>query len=617
MDDFEGQPAPQSDPTAGAPPPERATPEQWTQPPVFEPASADAALPLTAQVRTPSRPPRLRLLTAVVATIAVLVTAIGVLAFTASSAGSSPTLAYTPATSAEYMEFRLDLPGDQRDQLARFLAHFPGFADTTILERKLSDAFDRLTGDATKGRYSYSGDFAPWAAGPVAFVVLSMPSPSTASTPSAVLASEHIAVLVAVKDAAKAQVELDKLKNDVVAGGWTASSSDVQGTTVWTLADATSDTPLSYALAPDMLMVTLRRDDIGALLDVKAGRTSGLGSSTAYRNAADGAPADRLASMYVDTKAALSNGLAVGPLASLLPSGTLENLPDAAFGTFRAESDKLILDVRYPGAGTAKVRSSAIVDHVPGTAIAYAEVHDVGKGIAAVVTELKALPQVQDQLGSLSQVEGVLGGDVESFVSWIGDVGVVVESPRAVGQVPPVGIVATVTDEAAAKAKLAQLRNLIALGGASAGLSVTDAEHNGVTITTISGSPGGSIGGPATGMSLSGSVSFAVAGGRFILGVGPDFVPEVLDLQASDSLARAPGFSDALKAAGGPDSAGLLYLDVRSIRAAVEAAIPPAQRDAYDTNTRPYLAPIDRVVGLIGANGSTLFTRIVVTVSTP
>lgn len=616
MGELEGQPGAQLPPEAGAPTPEGPRPDAWPQPPVFEPAFTGAALPVVEPVRAHSRPPRLRLLTAVVATIAVLVTAIGVLAFTASSAAASPTLAYAPATSAEYVEFRLDLPGDQRDQLARFLAHFPGFADTTILESKLSDAFDRLATDATNGRYSYSGDFAPWAAGPAAFVVLSMPA-TPAASPTELLDSEHVAVLVAVKDAAKAQVELDKLKEDAVAAGAAASSTAIQGTTVWTLGGGTSSSMhLSYALGSDMLMVTLRPDDIGVLLDTKAGRTPSLGSSAAYRDASAGAPADRLSSFYVNTKAVLAavrSDITSGPLASLLPAGAFENLPEAAFGTLRAESDRLILDLRNPvGAASAAtaVRSSALIEHVPGSALAYVEAHDAGKGLATLITQLKGVPQLQDQLGSLSQVEGMLGGNVESFVSWIGDAGVVVDAPKNAEAMPGVGLVATVTDEAVAKAKLAQLHNLIALGGASSGLTVSDADHNGVTVTTIK-LPVGEA------MSSVSSVSYAVAGGRFILGVGPDFVPQALDLQAPDSLARAAGFSDTLAAAGGPDSSGFVYLDVRSIREAVEAAIPSGKRADYDMNTRPYLAPFDRVVALNGTSGSTQFARMIVTVSTP
>jgi hypothetical protein len=614
MGELEGQPGAQLPPEAGAPTPEGPRPDAWPQPPVFEPAFTGAALPVVEPVRAHARPPRLRLLTAIVATIAVLVTAIGVLAFTASSAAASPTLAYAPATSAEYVEFRLDLPGDQRDQLARFLAHFPGFADTTILESKLSDAFDRLATDATNGRYSYSGDFAPWAAGPAAFVVLSMPATTTTS-PQELLASEHVAVLVAVKDAAKAQVELDKLKDDAAAAGATASSAAIQGTTVWTLGGGTSSSMhLSYALAPDMLMVTLRADDIGALLDVKAGRTASLGSSAAYQDASAGAPADRLSSFYVNTKAvmaAVQYDITSGPLASLLPSGALDKLPEAVFGTIRAESDKLLVDVRYAG-GTAPaaVHASSLAEHVPGSALAYVEAHDAGKGIATLITELKGVPQLHDQLGSLSQVEGLLGANVESFVSWIGDAGVVVDAPQNANAMPGIGLVATVTDEAVAKAKLAQLRNLIALGGGSSGLTVNDADHNGVTVTTIK-LPVGEA------MSFVSSVSYAVAGGMFILGVGPDFVPQALDLQAPDSLARAAGFSDTLAAAGGPDSSGFVYLDVRSIREAVEAAIPSGKRADYDMNTRPYLAPFDRVLALNGTSGSTQFARMIVTVSTP
>ena len=45
-----------------------------------------------------------------------------------------------PATAVAYGELRLDLPGDQHDQLAAFMAHFPGFDDPASFDTKLDAA---------------------------------------------------------------------------------------------------------------------------------------------------------------------------------------------------------------------------------------------------------------------------------------------------------------------------------------------------------------------------------------------------------------------------------------------------------------------------------------------
>ena len=71
------------------------------------------------------------------------VTAIATLSLT----GSSPTstvAGYVPADSVAYGELRLDLPGDQRQEVGEFLSKFPGFADQAALETKLDEVLDRL-----------------------------------------------------------------------------------------------------------------------------------------------------------------------------------------------------------------------------------------------------------------------------------------------------------------------------------------------------------------------------------------------------------------------------------------------------------------------------------------
>ena len=83
------------------------------------------------------------------------VTAIATLSLT----GSSPTstvAGYVPADSLAYGELRLDLPGDQRQEVGEFLSKFPGFADQAALETKLDEVLDRLLSESTDGKQTYS-----------------------------------------------------------------------------------------------------------------------------------------------------------------------------------------------------------------------------------------------------------------------------------------------------------------------------------------------------------------------------------------------------------------------------------------------------------------------------
>ena len=75
--------------------------------------------------------------------IVVGVTGLATLVLT-SSQTTSAVLGYVPTDSVAYGEVRLDLPGDQRQEVGEFLSKFPGFADQAALETKLDEVLDRL-----------------------------------------------------------------------------------------------------------------------------------------------------------------------------------------------------------------------------------------------------------------------------------------------------------------------------------------------------------------------------------------------------------------------------------------------------------------------------------------
>src|SRR5688572_8543364 len=70
---------------------------------------------------------RWRWLAAGVATLLVVAMIGGVFLLLRPQAGTPSLVAmYAPADVAGYIEARLDMPGDQRDNLATFMGHFPG-----------------------------------------------------------------------------------------------------------------------------------------------------------------------------------------------------------------------------------------------------------------------------------------------------------------------------------------------------------------------------------------------------------------------------------------------------------------------------------------------------------
>ena len=111
------------------------------------PVAADAAPPPVPTAAAPRRSRRARwAVAALVVALVVGASAAVTLALTGSSPNAS-ILGYVPGDSLAYAEVRLDLPGDQRQQVAAFLSKFPGFADQAALDTKIGETLDQLVGE--------------------------------------------------------------------------------------------------------------------------------------------------------------------------------------------------------------------------------------------------------------------------------------------------------------------------------------------------------------------------------------------------------------------------------------------------------------------------------------
>ena len=151
------------------------------------------------------------------------VTAIATLSLT----GSSPTstvAGYVPADSLAYGELRLDLPGDQRQEVGEFLSKFPGFADQAALETKLDEVLDRLLSESTEGKQTYSRDIKPWFDGELAFSM--GPLPEGAGAANAATDTPRAVVLLSIKDEALARTWFT---NALTEMGVTDHARDLRG----------------------------------------------------------------------------------------------------------------------------------------------------------------------------------------------------------------------------------------------------------------------------------------------------------------------------------------------------------------------------------------------------
>ena len=509
---------------------------------------------------------------------------------------------YLPASTVAYADVRLDMPGDQRDQLAQLLGRFPGFADQAAFESKLDETFDRLLSQVGDGGYTYTGDVKPWFSGQVALAITSVPDFSGG------LSSVPALGLIGVKDATKARTSIEGILDKARARDAQVTEEAFEGATLWTIEDPNARSPLLgravLALTADMIIVGQDPAAVRASVTLRAKGGDTLAGSAAFQAALKPLAEARLGTFYVDgaaLKATLSAAI-VGAGTGMPGLDTaLAAFPERIVGALRVEDGRVLAEVRstLPESAEPPVgHASDLAVRVPARSLVYVEAHDVGQAIEGLVTQLKSMPGVAEVVDQLKPVEGILGTSLESFLDWVGDVAIVV---GVEGDQPRGALVAQVRDTAVAGQRLGQLGALIQLAAldGSAGIHVATSKHGDATITElrIDQVPGLAI-------------AWALKGETFVIGVGEGSVEAVLDVTDATSLSADVRYRDALAAGGASTNSGIVYIDLAAARSAIEAIIPAAERARYDQDGRPWLEPLDRLIAVYFQDGRDAVARI-------
>lgn len=568
--------------------------------PVTPPAPPDPAVepvPTAPIAQAPTARPgrsKLKWLVAAVVSLLVVGTAAGATLMLTADAGDPGVLAWTPADSVLYAEARLDLPGDQRAELAEVMAAFPGFDDQAAFPVKLNEALDMLVGKATDGKMSYQADIAPWFGGQVG--VSMGPIPATVD-PAAVRGL----VLVSVTDATKAGAWATGVLADA---GATTATETYAGVTL------TIITPPAGVEAAGMqaawatfgpVMALGDTASVKAAIDTKG--TAGLPTVEQFQAAEAAFPGDRLGFAYVDV-AAISEGAQAlaGEAAEALPS-----MPafmagfqvDWAAGAVRAENGAFVVDTATPhlaAMGPPKNTESRLPSLVPPTTVVLAEGHDVGEALQRAKDLVAEDPSLAEGLKQVEDTLALIGG-YDAIVDWMGEAGIAitVDGDKVGG-----GLLVTPLDPAAPERLFTQLRGFIGLAGGSAGITVTEESYAGETIVVIDLGDLGDLAGMATGGAIEGpgniQVAYAVTDEVVVLGYGTDFVKGVLDARDGASLADTERFKSAL-ATVDKAHASLLWVDIAAVAGLAETQIPAAGKGTYETEVKPYLDAFDSLIG--------------------
>ena len=564
------------------------------------PTAGDQPLLTTAPVVSSTWGSRWRWAIAGVATVAVVALIGAVFVLAGPRAGTPSTVArYAPADTVTYLEARLDLPGDQRDRLAALMSHFPGFADTASFEQKLHDTLNEMLHSSTTDLDWYA-DIEPWFGGQVgAFSSTVDPTPGT--PPSMTIA-------LTVKD----RTRLDQLIEQRVSVT-NATHEEYQGQTIWTITAGPESQRISFVVTDEVLLAGTRAEEVKVALDVRSDRATGLADDQFFLQQLGGLHPDRLATFYFDGRG-VADSLA-GHVPSQVASGIsgLDWLVNASalrvLGEVRAEADHFALTTRTERPADANLpplpanRTTTLAEAVPGDSLAYAEIRDVGQTIGFALDQLLA-PQPSGSGGLLVQLQGLeqlLGTAPQDFFDFVGDVAI---SVGLSAEAPWAGLVATVDDEAIASARvdrlLATIRSFATFGG---GIEFSELQYGAAKLTVIS------FGGALQEWGA-GTLSVTVTDGRLLIGLG-DYVRNALDQTRDGSLAARPQYQAALRAAGSAN-AGVVFVDIRGLRTALEGLIPPPVLQSYEQDQKPFLAPLSHLAVINTTEGSITVSHVFV-----
>ena len=522
---------------------------------------------------------------------------------------------YMPNEVVQYGEYRLDLPGDQRQKLASFLSAFPGFDDQAAIDTKLDETFDRIVRAISKDEQSWTTDIEPWFGGIVAMG--SGRAEVGDGTPGMTAFGGQPLLVVSIKDRGLASTWVQNLNGEYLK----LTRSDYNGADLYS-GQETNVGP-GYAVAiNDEVMLVGTKESVQDAVDSKGDGT--LATDPEFKAAFGTISKDYVLFQFLDYKELASSYMdlldktATGADTSAIEDAVLGLIPAWAATVGRFENDALAAEFAAPAVDLgvdSSNKPSALVGFAPPGTIAYYEAHDVGATLTAIVDRLRQIPEVRD---SIDEVERTTGQKFSEVFGWWGDASVAI-SRDAAGNIGG-GLLIQPTDVAAADRLFEVLRSLLVFGGGQAGFEVRDVPHGSATITVIDFSK--SLGADASQLpeGLKPEIAYAVTDQVVVIGVGQAFVESVLDAGPGPSLADDSSFASLLDRVG-DENIGFTFADIRAIRELVEPLLQsdmtPEEWAYYEKEIKPFLVAFDAVASSTRDDGDLDRGSSVITVTKP
>lgn len=536
-----------------------------------------------------------RWLVALLATVLLVVSGSGLVAFAQSGSGATRGPAFVPADAPIYVVGRLDMPGGQSEALAQFLTAFPGFADAGSFNLKKNELADGLVSQITNGAMTYSGELETFLTGEVGLAILNLTGAAMSG------GNPPLLLGLAISDAAKAQSFVDLLTANA-----TAATTEQYGST-----SVISDDQMAIAVTDQWILVGQSADDVKAGIDVVDGTTPGLSDSADFTTAFARVPSAYLAAAYVNLASFGSlietAGAAAGAQSgmTLNTADLLAMLPKDMTAYLAASPDRLSLEAFItPSPGTPQVPmgESNLATKFPSDTQVYIETRELGTTLENALTGLLGMLDEQ-QTAQIAPIESMLGEPLPKFFDFVSDasLGASVSSDGLW-----VGLAAEVTDEATAAARVERLMSIVRLLSAQAdsGVTIEDSTVGNTTVTTVTLPMSDVAGNAGLPVNIGNTVSVAISDGTLLFGTG-DFVTNALTQGEVDSLALSPGYADAL--GDNTTNAGVTYVNVSALLTELDPLL--AMMSPQWENIKPYATGIDRIVA-VGNSSDVISSKI-------
>jgi hypothetical protein len=483
---------------------------------------------------------------------------------TTASSGPDPA-SLVPADSPLYFDSVVKPAGDQRAAVDSFLQKISGRSDVGSL---IVQSFDK---QLQKSGVNYEKDIAPWLGERLgAFATKLGKSPGGAAI---VPTTDPGAAMTTFEKAARATPADGKLEKSSYKG----TDYDVQGNT-------------SFGVVGDFF-VAGTDDAFKAAVDTAAGGAS-LASSSSYRSALAGAPADRLATVVADPKSivdailASSNVQLPASAPGLEQLHALEGQPVAAW--LDATSSTVGLTVSTAATGNAPASGASLITGFPDDAWLAFGASMFGQGFAQGLQQLQsAAAAAPGGLGGpgpaqmLQRLGAVTGVDFKNLTQWLGSASGYM-SGSSVFSLGGALVLGTSDEQASARtlsqvqSALAHDRNLVVspLGGGQTGFKVQP------------------TGAPV-------EIDVEQSAGKVVVGLGQASIDNAL--HPSSSLGDSSAFKAATGALGS-DVVPSFYLDFKTIASFLALAQSSSSAPGLQ-QAMPYLDRLDYLVAGAGTSG--------------